>query len=320
MWDAAYAWIRLGRRPWPRDLVVEGWIYRGRFADPSDKRWKSRLRRLMFADLLQKGLFRKLHLHHELLYEFAAPIAINTPTSVVLAPDPIVIGDPITPADARQKLGLADGGSPHRKWIGVPGMIAEFKGAHLLLDAYRIRSQRGDQPEVNLMLAGPHDDKIRAMLRQPPYRNAVAEGKIVSVDRFLSEDEMYWAAAACDLMVASYPRHQNRSSVILWAAAAGRPCLGTEESCVGHVIRKERLGGVCDVRDTTALANSISEMLSAPWTEDDAARVRSYANFHRMENYQAISSKLVRSRLQSAGAAVAADQEVLADAPSQQLP
>ncbi len=310
IWDAAYVSTAFGRRPWPKELAVEGWFYRGRFADDDDSRMKSRLRRLMFAGLLRNGLFRKVHLHHELLYDFAASKAADTPTSVVLAPDPIVIRKPLTSAEARQELGVAAGENATEKWIGVAGVIAKFKGAHLLLDAYRIRRERAAEPRVKVLLAGPHDDGIRALLREPPYRDAVAAEDIISVDRFLTENEMYAAAAAVDLMVAPYPQHQNRSSIVLWAAAAGRPCLGSEDSCVGYVIRKERLGATCNVRDTAALADAVTTALAAPWTADDAARVRTYAEFHRMENYQAISSQLVRERLAQAHAGAATAQGV----------
>jgi glycosyltransferase involved in cell wall biosynthesis len=293
LWEQAYLAALVGRRPWPRELVVEGWLYRGRFAEANDRRLKSRLRRPMFAGLLRRGLFRKLHLHHELLYDFAKPLSAGTPTEVVLAPDPIVIRPPMTPAEARRELGVPGDGT----WIGVAGVIARYKGADLFLEADRLRRERGSEPAVRALLAGPQQEDIRAMLRQSPYREWIEDGSIVSVDRYLTENEMYAAAAAVDLVVAPYPQHQNRSSIILWAAAAGRPCLGSDESCVGHVIRAERLGSTCHVQDPAVLAEAISAALATPWTADDVARVRAYAEFHRMENYQSISSQLVRQRL-----------------------
>jgi glycosyltransferase involved in cell wall biosynthesis len=295
LWDQAYAATVIGRRPWPRELAVEGWLYRGRFADPADHRWKSRLRRPMFVGTLRRGLFRRLHLHHELLFNFAEKAAAGTPTSVVLAPDPIIIRPPMTTVAARYELGIAheNGGN----WIGMAGVIAKYKGAHLFLEAYRIRCERGDKPTVSALLAGPIQEDIRPLLGEEPFRGWIADGSIAIVDRFLTEHEMYAAAAAVDLVVAPYPKHQNRSSIILWAAAAGRPCVGPDESCVDYVIRHERLGTSCRVQDTQTLADAISTSLNTPWTSEDVARVRKYADFHRMENYQALSSQLVRERL-----------------------
>ena len=196
-------------------------------------------------------------------------------------------------AEARRELGVAGDGT----WIGTAGVIAKFKGADLFLQAYRLRRERGDLPPARALLAGPHMPEIRELLGQSPFREWVADGSIVSVDRYLSEHEMYAAAAAVDLVVAAYPQHQNRSSIILWAAAAGRPCLGSDESCVGYVIRHERLGSTCHVQEPMLLSHAFSEALAKPWTPDDAARVRKYAEFHRMENYQEIASSLVRLQL-----------------------
>lgn len=301
LWDVAILETMMGRRPWPRSLTVEGWIYRGRFADPANRDWKSWLRQQMFVRLLRSGLFRAIHLHHELLFEFAASKSIGTSTSVVLAPDPIVIHELMDGAEARNRLGISIQGPRDEKWIGVAGVIARFKGAPQLLEAYRVRCELGDLPATRLLLAGPHDDDAQNKLQEPFFREAVEQGRICSIDRFLTEDEMYLAAAACDVVVAPYPRHQNRSSIILWAAAAGRPCLATEESCVGYVINKERLGETCNVLDTSGMANAITRVLTAPWTPEDVRRVREYASFHRMENYQAISSKVTRDRLAATG-------------------
>jgi glycosyltransferase involved in cell wall biosynthesis len=290
IWDVACAHALLGRRPWPRELVVEGWIYRGRFGDAVDRRLRSRLRRRLFRQLLRQGLFRRLHIDHELLYDFANPLAGGTPTELVLTPNPIVLKPAVSKSDARRQLGLPPDGT----WISLNGVIAPYKGADLLLDAYRHYLKHEDYPPARLLLAGPHSEGIRQLLRQSPYAELVAQARIVSLDRYVDENEMYASAAAADLVTAPYPRHQGRSSIILWAAAAGRPSLGTDASCIGHVIRQQRLGATCAVTNPAVLAKAIAAMLESPWTEADAARVRSYAEFHRVENYQRIASELVR--------------------------
>jgi glycosyltransferase involved in cell wall biosynthesis len=294
LWDQAVFSTLIGRRPWPRELVVEGWIYRGRFGDPVDRRWKSRVRRWAFARLLQSGLFRRLHLDHELLYEFSVPLAANSPTEVVLTPNPIVLKPQQPKESARRELGLRVEGT----WISLSGVIARFKGAHLLLEAFQRHRRESKDARTRLLLAGPHEKEIQGMLQDEPYRPLVAEGRIVSLDRYLNEDEMFLAAAASDLVLAPYPNHQGRSSIILWAAAAGRPSLGTDESCIGYVIKRERLGMTCNVHDTSVLAKAIGTALAMTWADDDVRRVRQYAEFHRVENYQRIASQLVRERLE----------------------
>jgi glycosyltransferase involved in cell wall biosynthesis len=220
----------------------------------------------------------------------------------VLAPDPIVIKPPMTPEAARSKLGLPLDGT----WIGTLGVIARFKGSDLFLKAFRNRCERGIQPPVHALLAGPHEDEIRTMLQREPYRTWVAEGRVISLDRFLNEDEMFAAASAVNVVVSPYPQHQNRSSIILWAAAAGRPSVASDESNVGYVIRKERLGTPCKVCDPALVSDAITTALQTEWTAEDAQRVRRYAEFHRIENYQRLSSQLVRERLAPSATAGAA--------------
>lgn len=294
IWDQACLATLMGRRPWPRELVVEGWLYRGRFGDRTDHRWKSIVRRALFRRLLRQGLFRKLHLDHEILYDFASPLSVGTPTELVLTPNPIVIREPVSREEARRRLGLQTAG----QWISLSGVIARFKGAHLLIDAFQqCRRQRPEQP-LHLLMAGPQEEQIREMLKEEPYRTLVAEGSIVALDRFVDEEEMFLAAAAADLVLAPYPNHDGRSSIILWAAAAGRPSLGTDDGCIGHVIQRERLGRTCSVSNTAQLADAIVAALGMPWTDADAQRARQYAEFHRVENYQRIASQLVRERLE----------------------
>ncbi|HEX2474805.1 MAG TPA: glycosyltransferase [Lacipirellulaceae bacterium] len=293
LWEQALAPWMTGRRPWPQDMVVEGWIYRTRFGDRSDRRLKSRLRRAMFPLLLRSGLFRKLHLDGEQLYDFAKPKSAGTPTEVVLSPNPIAMQEPTSTDEARRQLGIATDGT----WLSLSGMIARYKGADLLLEAYRHLRELKREENVRLLLAGPHEEQVAQALRAEPFRHWIDVGQIVSINRFVDDNEMFLAAAAADLVMAPYPNHHGRSSIILWAAAAGRPSLGTESGGIGYVIRQQNLGWTCDVANPATLAKSIATALCAPWNHADAARVREYAEQHRIEEYQLSASELVRSRL-----------------------
>jgi hypothetical protein len=51
------------------------------------------------------------------------------------------------------------------------------------------------------------------------------------------------------------------------------------------------------VTDPALVCDAVAKMLDTPWSEQDAQRVRRYAEFHRIENYQRMSSQLVRERL-----------------------
>jgi glycosyltransferase involved in cell wall biosynthesis len=314
LWQVAAARDWIGRRPWSRDVLVEGWHFRGAFGERSRRSPKDFVERRLFRRLLKSDLFARLHLHHEILYEYArqlqqardphstGPLAqgnapTDTPrrTEVVLTADPLVLFDPVEKRKARERLGLPVEG----RIVSLNGMISAWKGAVLLLAAFRKRAELLGAASERLLLAGPHDEQVQAQLSQPPFDAWRREGRIVSLNRFLSEEEMFLASAASDLVTAPYAHHPERSSVMLWASAAGRPVLGVDGGCIAHVIGAEGLGWTCHVHDDRAFAEGIQSALSHDWSESDAARVRRYAQFHSVENYQRISADLVRRRCQS---------------------
>ncbi len=283
----------LGRRPWPKSLPVEGWIYRVGFADPQASGMAEFLSRRLFLSLLKRGLFDVLHLSHEILYEFARD-AGPFPTRVVLTPDPVILFPPLAKEEARRRLQLPEGGTV----ISLSGMIDKRKGALLLLEAFE-KHARAAEDESRLLLAGPHSEEVQAALLQPAARELCEAGRVISSNRYLNEEDLFVVSAASDLVTAPYPNHPGRSSIILWAAAAGRPSLGINRGCIGHVIEKHHLGWTCDARNTDVLAAALRDALAQPWTQQDAERVREYAQSHSVDEYQRISSTYLRERLQA---------------------
>jgi glycosyltransferase involved in cell wall biosynthesis len=156
-----------------------------------------------------------------------------------------------------------------------------------------------DTRDVHLLLAGPHEAEVKAKLAEPPFAALLSAGRIHSIDRFLDENEMLMVAEASDLVLAAYLNHSGRSSIILWAGAAGKPVIGADRGTIHYVIHKERLGATCNVRDASEFVSTMRLMLDSPWNPEDAQRVREHAQWHRIENYQQLSSELVRSRLEN---------------------
>jgi glycosyltransferase involved in cell wall biosynthesis len=294
VWQVAAMQSLVGRAPWPRDLCVEGWIYYGRFAEASRRGARDVVYRRLFRRLLTAGLFARVHLDHEILYEFARRHPGASRTEVVLAPNPVVLFPPLEKCDARRRLGLP----PEGRIISLSGMISQWKGGVLLLDAFAHYIQSGRAGATDrLVLAGPHDDAVRQFLQTEGSQDWMRQGRILSLDRYLSEEEMFLVASASDLVTAPYPNHQGRSSIILWAAAAERPSLGVNQGCIAHVIQTEKLGWTTPVGDDSEFAEAIASALSRTWSPSDAQRVRRYAQFHSVENYQRVSSELLRRRL-----------------------
>ena len=293
LWQIITALDLLGQCPIPRSVTAAAWLYRGGFAYPDNSRRSARIKRRLFTRLLRRGVFDTLYLDDELLHNFAAAIP-DAGTAAVLTPNPIDLR-PLRPAaDARQSLGLP----PTGKLISSSGMVSAWKGMDRLIHAFaHAVDHHALSPDTRLLLAGPHGPEILELLRTPAVRPLVDAGRIVSRDAFLDEAQMFDVAAASDLVVAAYPHHSGRSSIILWAAAAGRPVLAAEYGCIGHVVTTQQLGQTFDALDQDRFNQALVQALDLPWTNQDARRVRDYVAWHRIENYQDIGSQWLRRAL-----------------------
>ena len=97
----------------------------------------------------------------------------------------------------------------------------------------------------------------------------------------------------------------GRSSILLWAAAAGRPVLGVNRGCIARIIEHEELGWTCDVHDTNAFQEALVTAMKTPWSESDEQRAVQYARWHSIDNYRTLNSAFVRERYGQANAEIA---------------
>jgi len=276
-------------------VPVEAGVFRGAFTYDDASGKGAVARRILMRSLLRTATYQRLWIHDELYHRFATE---NSPTpprvELTLMPDPVEIRPPQPASKAREMLGL----DTSTRWLVCAGMIDSRKGADLAIDTFAAMHNEPWASDVGLLLAGPHRDEITARLDQPDARALLESGRIVSLDRFLNADEMFAAAAAAEIVLAPYPNHSGRSSIIIWAAAAGRRCIGAARGAIGEMIRSEQLGQVINPTDTKAFIDTIRSTLENPWSDTDAARVSQFATQHSVEVYQQRASAFIRQRLE----------------------
>lgn len=283
-----------------RGVSSEIILYRGGFAYPDAPGRGARVKRWLFAHALRAGLHDRWHLDDEIMHDFAVRSLSGCEDararSAVLPPNPVRIEGDADAASARAELGLPSG----PRIISLTGAIAGYKGADLLVRAFAAHHDAEGEARARddvLVLAGPHEQEVRDALAEPRARRLVDDGHIISIDRFLSAHEMFAFAAASNVVAAPYPNHSGRSSIILWAAAAGRPVLASARGTIGFVTRTNSMGLTVDPRDHDALVRSIGAALGMPWSREDERRVRLYAREHSFERYRAHMSGFVRAQL-----------------------
>jgi glycosyltransferase involved in cell wall biosynthesis len=275
-----------------RQQSSEAILYRGGFTYPDAGGRGNPLKRLLFRHALRSRLFDRWHLDDEIMHDFASRTLGARSHEVTLPPNPVNIEGGLGMDEARRELGLSSAG----RIMSLSGAIARYKGADRLLRAFAKHLDARERSDT-LVLAGPHEDEVRDVLADSEVARHVASGRIVSIDRFLSAHEMFLFAAAADVVAAPYPNHSGRSSIILWAAAAGRPVLATARGTIGFVTREHGMGMTVDPRDGAAFVDAIGDAFEMPWSRSDERRVRLYAREHSFQRYQSHMSRRVRELL-----------------------
>ncbi|WP_442483177.1 glycosyltransferase [Aeoliella sp. SH292] len=287
-----------GRRSWPREVTADTYLIRGGFTYPNAHRPVDRFRRFLFRRMLRDGHFDGILMLDEYGAEYGRHHAKPGDRGQVrLSPAPLVPQAPMSKHQARERLGLPVDG----KLIAAIGMIGELRGVSYILNAFRRLSELRPDAGDRLLLAGPHDEGAHAALARSEFASLRAAGRILSIDRYLNDEEMFTCAAAPDVFANGTHNHAGRSSVIVWSAANGRPAVTTNTGSIGYVVESERLGWTCNVASANEFASTLKKALESPWTEADIDRVKAYASWHDIANYRAIGTQTLRQRLDRGG-------------------
>jgi glycosyltransferase involved in cell wall biosynthesis len=271
-----------GRRVFRQGVSSEALFMRGAFAYPSAG-VKRRLAQSVNRVLMERSPFGCRHHLDPLVYERLRPGRWD------LMPDPAEQPEPATTTSARRRLGIEERG----RVIGCAGVIGAHKGVPLLLRAFERATLA---PDDRLLLVGPHDPGVRSLL-EGQYRALVRAGRIFSINRFVEPEVLGSSFLAMDVVCAPYPDHIGSSSIVIRAAAAGRPVLGSDFGWVGRTVARFELGWRCDVNDPERFADTIRSSLerAAAWRPGPAAE--RFVRFHSPENFARAWCVCLRRRL-----------------------
>jgi glycosyltransferase involved in cell wall biosynthesis len=193
------------------------------------------------------------------------------------------IADPVealllpTRSKARAMLGLSE----HKKLIMSVGMQDHRKGVDYLISACA-RWQPAEP--ASIVLAGPLSPQIRHLVTSE-YRRLVDDGRLIVLDRYLSNQEINACCAASDLIAAPYRPHPQSSSIVLHAAAAGKMVLAANNGWLAYMVPKFSLGRLCDPEDPELLAETLDRALNEAEGYKLSAAAKRLLEFHRSENF-----------------------------------
>jgi glycosyltransferase involved in cell wall biosynthesis len=272
----------------PRGVDVETLLFRGAAAYPQvsvKERLKSRASLAAASRPPWSSLF---HLD-PVVYEWSKRRGGPSADRLQLMADPVEPPSADDRGTVLRRLGLPDDG----RYIGTAGVINRHKGIELFLRAFAAASL----PESDrLLLAGLQAPEIRALLAGE-FAPLVRAGRIVSLDRVLSIEDFADAIAAMDVVCVPYPHHIGSASIVIRAAAAGRPVLASGFGWSGSVVPRFGLGRITNVNDVQTFAESIARSLNEAGAFRLTESGERFVEFHTPANFRALWTAGLRRRL-----------------------
>lgn len=140
------------------------------------------------------------------------------------------------------------------------GAISSRKGVFVLLGALK-KIPRQIAGDLSVLLAGSIKDSERQFLISEIGDLKLKNPHITvnTIDRYLSDEELWWLIGESSLVLMPYQRHLGSSGILCWAAAANKPVLSQSFGLIGHEVRQNNLGIAVDTEDPNAIARAIAE-------------------------------------------------------------
>lgn len=272
----------------PHNVEAEVLVMRGTFAYPQSG-IKSSIKGVISKLLTMNGPWDKLHFLDPIVYKQLQSSAEKKTKSISLLPDPVPPALNLSKQEARLQLGLPVEG----RYIVSAGALDERKGTDLLIRAFKQANRKSND---RLLLAGRLTPAMRAII-DAECGELISSNHIISMDRFISDDEFNLAITAGDVICTPYRNHIGSASIAIRAAAAHRYVLASSYGWLGYVVPKFKLGHVTDTQSVDTLAHELIEALKEAPCHTWGIAAGNFAAFHSEENFVAIWTSRLRERL-----------------------
>jgi glycosyltransferase involved in cell wall biosynthesis len=187
---------------------------------------------------------------------------------------------------ARRLLGIPEDG----RYLGLLGELDPRKAISELLAAFRLAAL-GSQDR--LLLGGRLDVSFRTLI-QSEYKDLLSAGKIVLIDRYLTDEELLQGFGALDVVCATYRDFPGLASLMLKGVAAGRPVLAQNFGWSAALIKHFTLGHTVDIHDIADFARTLRIALEASANYSETEATRRLLSFHDPSNFVAGMSERLR--------------------------
>lgn len=245
-------------------LHLSGIYFRPSFHYPDlmeqQANWKEKLKHARKSVQLRFALSNP---HFQTLFcldPFVLPYIENLRSKV----RPVALPDGVEPDKAGDDATRNWPIEPGRQVALLFGSLAARKGVFKVLEALLLLD-RYIQKKLAVVFAGSvlpaERDRFELMVLQMQQQTEV---QIIVEDRFVDDEEIQALMEQADLILVTYQRHIGSSNVLIRAAGAGTPVLGSDYGLVGAQIRRHRLGASIDTTHPQTIADELEAFLLHP--------------------------------------------------------
>ncbi len=209
--------------------------------------------------------------------------ALDRSVQAVPLPDGITL---YPPRQSRTETRTGWGVPDDRRVALLFGAIDSRKGVFPVIEAlHRLPAEA--QQQLALVLVGSVGATEKAPIYEAVERlRARTAIQVILDDRFIPDEEIPEVVGAADLALITYQRHVGSSNVLVRAAAASVPVLGSDYGLVGAHLERHRLGLPVDATDPAVLARAFARWLDAPEAFPfDARKAHLFAAAHTAERF-----------------------------------
>ena len=180
---------------------------------------------------------------------------------------------PLTPDEARRRLGIRDG----ERTILFFGMIRPYKGLEYLIAAFHEILVRSE--DYRLIITGqPLNCERYWTVIQQTVRQDVQRGRVLLRPDFIRDDETEVYLKAADVLVLPY-RHIYQSGVLFLAHSFGLPVLAADVGSLKDEIVEGKTGFVFRPEDPVDLARAIERYFASDLFKDLNSRRQEIIDF-----------------------------------------
>ncbi len=207
-----------------------------------------------------------------------------TSAPVIFSPHPMFehFGERITKEEACQRLGL----NPTYKYAMFFGLIRDYKGLDILIEAWSILKKEGKTGGKRLLIAGEFYTSSEPYTKLIEERGMVDD--VVLHGRFIADGDVKSYFSAVDFVVLPY-RTASQSGVTQIAYNFSTPMAVTNVGGLPEIVPHDLVGRICD-----ATPEGVACAIETMWDEDNLARyVQNMVHERKRFSWREMCNKIV---------------------------